>query len=109
MKYAQVTSSGTSIRRRHVPSAGRVRERLLHAWRKRPPSPRDRNGRFTGDQAAHERTRQTYGPERLQSSLPTTEFASVFTASSPDSSRTGPALQAEATIPRHDGLEARYR
>jgi len=42
-----------------------------HAWRKRPPSHRaTENGRLAVEiKAAHERTRQTYGPERLQADL----------------------------------------
>jgi len=42
-----------------------------HAWRGRPPSPRAReNARLAVEiKAAHERTRQTYGPERLQAEL----------------------------------------
>jgi putative transposase len=42
-----------------------------HAWRKRPPSMRAQaNVRLEVEiKAAHERTRQTYGPERLQSDL----------------------------------------
>lgn len=42
-----------------------------HAWRKRPPSPRARENASLEAQikAAHERTRQTYGTERLQADL----------------------------------------
>jgi putative transposase len=48
-----------------------VSESGYHAWRKRPPSPRARqNARLEVEiKAAHDRTRQTYGPERLQSDL----------------------------------------
>jgi putative transposase len=48
-----------------------VSESGYYAWRKRPPSPRARaNARLTLEiKAAHERTRRTYGPERLQSEL----------------------------------------
>jgi hypothetical protein len=42
-----------------------------YAWRKRPTSPRAKgNARLeAGIAAAHERTRRTYGPERLQQDL----------------------------------------
>jgi len=48
-----------------------VSESGYHAWRKRPPSPRaQENAHLEAQiQAAHERTRQTYGPERLQADL----------------------------------------
>ena len=48
-----------------------VSESGYHAWRKRPPSPRAQaNARLEVEiKAAHERTRQTYGPERLQAEL----------------------------------------
>ena len=48
-----------------------VSESGYHAWRKRPPSPRaQQNARLEVEiKAAHERTRQTYGPERLQADL----------------------------------------
>ena len=48
-----------------------VSESGYYAWRKRPPSPRAKaNARLTLEiKAAHERTRRTYGPERLQSEL----------------------------------------
>ena len=40
----------------------------FYAWRQRPPSERSgQEGRLQAEiQAAHERTRRTYGPERLQ-------------------------------------------
>ncbi len=48
-----------------------VSESGYHAWRKRPASPREQaNARLEVEiKAAHERTRQTYGPERLQADL----------------------------------------
>jgi putative transposase len=48
-----------------------VSESGYHAWRKRPPSPRARdNARLAVEiKAAHQRTRRTYGPERLQADL----------------------------------------
>ena len=48
-----------------------VSESGYHAWRKRPPSKRAlANARLEVEiKAAHERTRQTYGPERLQADL----------------------------------------
>ena len=48
-----------------------VSESGYYAWHKRPPSPRARaNARLeTEIKAAHERSRQTYGPERMQAEL----------------------------------------
>jgi putative transposase len=48
-----------------------VSESGYHAWRKRPPSPRaQENARLEMQiKAAHQRTRETYGPERLQADL----------------------------------------
>ena len=48
-----------------------VSESGYHAWRKRPPSLRAQaNARLELEiKVAHERTRQTYGPERLQAEL----------------------------------------
>jgi putative transposase len=48
-----------------------VSESGYHAWRKRPPSVRTQeNARLEVEiKAAHERTRETYGPERLQADL----------------------------------------
>ena len=48
-----------------------ISESGYHAWRKRPPSRRAQaNARLEVEiKAAHERTRQTYGPERLQADL----------------------------------------
>ena len=48
-----------------------VSEAGYYAWRRRPPSPRSQeNARLAIEiKLAHERTRQTYGPERLQAEL----------------------------------------
>ena len=48
-----------------------VSEAGYYAWRRRPPSPRTQeNTRLAIEiRLAHERTRQTYGPERLQAEL----------------------------------------
>lgn len=48
-----------------------VSEAGYYAWRRRPPSPRTQeNARLAIEiRLAHERTRQTYGPERLQAEL----------------------------------------
>ena len=48
-----------------------VSEAGYYAWRRRPPSPRaQENARLSIEiKLAHERTRQTYGPERLQAEL----------------------------------------
>ena len=49
-----------------------------HAWRRRPPSKRaQENARLeVAIQAAHVRTRQTYGPERLRTELRDDGFSS---------------------------------
>ena len=71
MKYAQIHR----LRDRYsVVSLCRllgVSESGYYAWRKRPPSPRARaDARLALEiAAAHQRTRETYGPERLQSEL----------------------------------------
>lgn len=71
MRYAQVEKL-----RQHHPVAAMCRilevsESGYHAWRQRPPSGRKQeNLRLeTEIKAAHQRTRETYGPERLQSDL----------------------------------------
>ncbi len=71
MKYGQINTL-----RQQFPVAVMCRvldvsESGYHAWRKRPVSPRAReNARLeTEIKAAHQRTRQTYGPERLQADL----------------------------------------
>ena len=48
-----------------------VSEAGYYAWRRRPPSPRaQENARLSIEiKLAHDRTRQTYGPERLQAEL----------------------------------------
>lgn len=71
MRYARIAQ----LRRQFPVSAMcrtlEVSESGYHAWRKRPPSPRaQENARLEGHlKAAHERTRGTYGPERLQAEL----------------------------------------
>ena len=71
MRYGHVST----LRHAHPVSALcralAVSESGYHAWRKRSPSPRAQlNARLeTEILAAHERTRQTYGPERLQADL----------------------------------------
>lgn len=71
MKYAQIHR----LRHEHsVVAMCRllgVSESGYYAWRKRPQSPRAKaNARLALEiKAAHERTRRTYGPERLQSEL----------------------------------------
>lgn len=71
MKYARIDEL-----RPHHPVATMCRmlevsESGYHAWRQRPASTREQeNMRLeTEIQAAHQRTRETYGPERLQSDL----------------------------------------
>lgn len=48
-----------------------VSESGYHTWRKRPPSVRQQEAvrLETEIRAAHQRTRETYGPKRLQSEL----------------------------------------
>lgn len=71
MKYAQIDQ----LRQEHPVSAMcralDVSESGYHAWRKRPPSARAvAEERLSAEiQAAHRRTRETYGPERLQADL----------------------------------------
>lgn len=71
MKYAQVAT----LRQDHPVSnlcrALGVSESGYHAWRQRPPSRRSQeDARLTvAIKAAHVRTRETYGPERLQAEL----------------------------------------
>lgn len=71
MRYALIEEL-----RQHHPVATMCRilevsESGYHAWRQRPPSTRQQeNLRLeTEIKAAHQRTRETYGPERLQSDL----------------------------------------
>ena len=71
MKYARIDEL-----RQHHPVATMCRvlavsESGYHAWRQRPASTREQeNARLeTEIKAAHQRTRETYGPERLQSDL----------------------------------------
>lgn len=71
MRYARIEEL-----RQHHPVATMCRildvsESGYHAWRLRPPSARQQeNLRLeTEIKAAHQRTRETYGPERLQSDL----------------------------------------
>lgn len=71
MKYGHVST----LRHAHpvaaICRALLVSESGYHAWRRRPPSGRAQaNARLEIElKAAHERTRQTYGPERLQADL----------------------------------------
>ena len=71
MKYGRIEE----MRQEHPVAAMcrilEVSESGYHVWRKRPPSTRAReNDRLeTEIKAAHQRTRQTYGPERLQADL----------------------------------------
>lgn len=71
MRYARIEA----MRQDHpVASMCRVlevSESGYHAWRRRPPSARaEENSRLeTEIKAAHQRTRETYGPERLQADL----------------------------------------
>ena len=71
MKYARIDE----LRQQHPVAAMcrvlEVSESGYHAWAKREPSPRAiANARLEIEvKAAHERTRHTYGPKRLQSDL----------------------------------------
>ncbi len=68
MKYRRIDE----LRQQYPVAAMRrvmdVSESGYHAWRKRPPSPRaQENARLEVEiKAAYERTRKTYGSERLQ-------------------------------------------
>jgi putative transposase len=71
VKYGQIEAL-----RQHYPAAALCRllgvsESGYHAWRKRPPSARARQeARLEMEiRAAHQRTRETCGPERLQADL----------------------------------------
>lgn len=71
MRYGQIEAL-----RQHYPAAALCRlldvsESGYHAWRKRPPSARARQeARLEMEiRAAHQRTRETCGPERLQAEL----------------------------------------
>lgn len=71
MKYGRIEE----LRRQHPVAAMcrvlEVSETGYHAWRKRPASTRAlENARLEVEiKAAHQRTRQTYGPQRLQADL----------------------------------------
>jgi len=71
VKYARIDE----LRQQHPVAAMcrvlEVSESGYHAWRQRPPSARTQeNLRLeTEIKAAHQRTRETYGPQRLQSDL----------------------------------------
>lgn len=71
MRYAQIDE----LRPQHPVAAMcrvlEVSESGYHAWKQRPASTREQeNARLeTEIQAAHQRTRETYGPQRLQSDL----------------------------------------
>lgn len=71
MKYAQIES----MRQRHPVSTMcrllGVSESGFYAWRSRPPSAREEDDLRLEIQikAAHQRTRETFGPERLQAEL----------------------------------------
>ena len=71
MRYARIEK----LRQHHAVAAMcrilEVSESGYHAWRQRPPSARKQeNLRLeTEVKAAHQRTRETYGPQRLRSDL----------------------------------------
>ena len=71
MKYARIEQ----LRHQHPVAVlcrvMNVSESGYHAWRKRPPSARQQEAvRMENEiRAAHQRTRETYGPKRLQSDL----------------------------------------
>ena len=71
MKYGQIESLRQQYPVAFMCRILEVSESGYHAWRSRPPSARAREeGRLEAEiRAAHERTRQTCGPERLQADL----------------------------------------
>ena len=79
MRYARIEK----LRQHHAVAAMcrilEVSESGYHAWRQRPSSARTQeNHRLeTEVKAAHRRTRETYGPERLRSDLLTRPLNSL--------------------------------
>ena len=71
MKYAQIDALRPSHPIASMCRVLEVSESGYHAWRRRPPSVRaQENARLeTEIKAAHQRTRETYGPARLRSDL----------------------------------------
>lgn len=71
MKYARIEELRQQQSAAAMCRVLEVSESGYHAWRRRPPSARTQeNHRLeTEIKAAHQRTRETYGPERLQSDL----------------------------------------
>ncbi len=71
MKYGRINDLRQAYPIASMCRALDVSESGFHAWRKRPPSKRAQaNARLEVEiKASHERTRQTYGPERLQADL----------------------------------------
>jgi len=103
VKYARIDE----LRQQHPVAAMcrvlEVSESGYHAWRQRPPSARTQeNLRLeTEIKAAHQRTRETYGPQRLQSDLADHGIpASVYRIKRPRI-----ALQAEAEVQGDDEFE----
>jgi putative transposase len=71
MKYGRIETMRQQYPAAMMCHAFGVSESGYHAWRKRPPSRRaQENNRLEIEiLAAHQRTRETFGPERLQSDL----------------------------------------
>ena len=71
MKYVQIEQLRHQHRAVLLCRLLGVSESGYHAWRKRPPSARQQEAvRMEAEiRAAHQRTRETYGPKRLQSDL----------------------------------------
>lgn len=68
MRYAQIETMRQDYPTAFMCRALAVSESGYHAWLKRPPSQRavEDERREVEISAAHRRTRETFGPERLQ-------------------------------------------
>ena len=108
MKYGRINE----LRRQHPVAAMcrvlDVSESGYYAWRKRPRSPRaQKNAQLeTQIKAAHERTRQTYGPERLQADLADNGIQVGIHRIRRIRKKLGLTLQAETQVQGDDGLES---
>ena len=108
MKYGQIES----MRQQHpVATMCRilgVSESGYHAWRTRPPSARAQEEKRLEVEimAAHQRTRETCGPERLQADLSDNGVQVGIHRIKRIRRKLGATLQAETEIQSNDGLQA---
>lgn len=79
-----------------------------YAWRKRTPSKRARQEARLETEvlAAHQRTRESFGPERLQKHLEDARCLCGRTSDKTVTQEIGPAVQAEAQVQGHHQFEA---